>query len=224
MITILGNGIYSIPDSARLLGVSGRRVHAWFYSWPRGSSAILHSDYTGIFPTKCISFLDLVDAAVAATLIQKHNFSHHKLRKLWDRMSTAFDTVHPFARKELYADAHGRELFYNIAVEDEPVELVDAMDQQRAFPEVLLPFLDRVEYNGDSHFAQVFPLMGNVVLDPRRKYGTPTVRGTGMATSILYECYKANSSEDAVADWYNVTPEDVREAIAFETGYAGIAA
>lgn len=224
METIIGNGIYTMSEAARLLGTSSRRVSAWFTGWPRGADALLHSDYEKICDKQVISFLNLVDAAVAVTLREKHSVSQNMIRRLRRILSEKWDTEHPFSREEFYTDARGQQVFCGLASDDGEVHLLDILKNQYAMSEILLPFLKRVEYNKETNLAQVFPLMGNVVLDPRRKYGKPTVRGTGMATSILYNCFTATESEDIVAAWYGVTPEDVRDAVTFETEFSGIAA
>jgi uncharacterized protein (DUF433 family) len=224
MIKILGNGIYSMPEASKLLGITNQRTRAWFNRWPRGADSLLTSDYQGRAGTRVISFLDLVDAAVSATLLQKHNVSHHMIRRLRNKLRQLWHTNHPFARQEFYTNDTGRRVFYKLASSDGEEQLIKILDQQQAIPEVLLPFLKRVEYSSDTKLAQVLSLMGNVVLDPRRRCGKPIVRDTGMPTAILFDCYLATQSEDCVADWYSVTPEDVIEAVKFETEYRGIAA
>jgi uncharacterized protein (DUF433 family) len=172
-----------------------------------------------------VSFLDFVDAAVALTLTAKHDVSVQMVRKLRRRLSEELATVHPFARKDFYVLPASRPIvFSGDAKTDGDMRLVEVLKGQRAFPELMLPFLSKVEYDETTKLAQVFPLIGRVILDPRRKYGKPIVRGTGMPTILLYECYKACASEDVVADWYNVSTEDVIEAVRFETEFSGIAA
>lgn len=220
---VLGNGIYSYPECARLLGIRSRRVWGWYHGW-HGRESLLRSDYEGMFPSPAISFLDFVDAAVACTLHAKHGVIIQTIRKLRKQLAGEWNTPHPFAREEFYTDERGRNVFYLCAEEDGERHLVEILKRQYAIPEVLLPFLKRVEYDKRTKLAQVFPLSGRVVLDPRRKFGKPTVEGTGMLTVILYKCYLETGSEDQVADWYNVNPEDVEEAVRFETEFRGIAA
>jgi len=226
MQSILGNGIYSLPEAARLLGVNSQRVAAWFQGWPGRRDRVFRSDYSGLglHSARVISFLDLIDAAVCVTLRIKHRVSLHTIRRVYDRLSQQWVTRHPFAREEFYTDEAGRQVFYAVAAEDNERQLIEALDQQHVIPEILLPILRRVEYCGETKLAQVLQLMGRVVADPRRRFGKPIVRDTGMPTSILYRCYTATGSFEQVADWYCVTPADVSEAVAFETEFSGIAA
>ena len=220
-MNLLGKGIYSYGECARLLGISGQKVRAWYRGWPRGSDALIQSEYEGMFENPVVSFLDFVDAAVALTLNTKHGITVQTIRKLRKTLSEDWDTLHPFAIKDFYTDPNARTVFISIAEEDGKQGIVDILKKQRVFPRIMLPFLEKVEYDEDTKLAQVFPLIGKVILDPRRKYGKPIVRGTGMATVLLFECYKVTGSEDEVADWYNVTAEDVIEAVRFETEFSG---
>lgn len=221
----IGKGIYSYGECARLLGITNQKVRGWYRGWPRGSDKLIQSEYEGLFDSPTVSFLDFVDAAVALTLNAKHGVSIPMIRKLRKKLSTELGTSHPFARKDFFIFPVSRPIiFIGDAQTTGDYELIEVLMQQRAFPKLMLPFLSKVEYDDATKLAQVFPLLGSVILDPRRKYGKPIVRGTGMPTALLHECYVATQSEDEVADWYNVTTEDVLEAVRFETEFAGIAA
>lgn len=224
MNKVLGNGIYSLPEAARLIGKSRARIWAQFNGWPSRPTAVLQSDYAGMPGHHAISFLDLYEAIVCLTLRDRYHVTPKVIRKLRRIIGDRFGRVHPFARKDLYVDDTGRQIFVDVASKEESPELFEVLRHQYALTSVILPFLQHVEYNSETHLAEVLPLMGRVVLDPRRKYGTPTVRGTGMATSILFDCFSATRSIEEVADWYNVDTEDVVEAVAFETEFSGIAA
>lgn len=225
MLKVLGNGVYGMSEAARILGIQPQKVRAWFHGWPGGDPALLRSDYPSTAVEPIISFLDLVDAAVSTTLRQKHGVSIHMIRRLRGKLSKQWRTRHPFAREEFYTDETGRNVFCTIAhEEDGPKKLIEILKQQFAIPEILLPFLKQVQYSPDTKLAQLITLMGRVVLDPRRRFGKPIVRDTGMPTGILYDSYWATQSEDVVADWYSVTADDVREAVEFETGFCGLAA
>jgi len=221
----VGKGIYSYSECARFLGISRQRVSGWYRGWPKGSDRLIQSEYDGLFEHPTISFLDFVDASVALTLTARHGVSIQMIRKLRRKLAEVLDTTHPFARKDFFILPTRRPIVFSGDARTEgDYELIEVLEQQHAFPELMLPFLSRVEYDEVTRYAQVFPLLGSVVLDPRRKYGKPIVRGTGMPTAILYECFRETQSEDEVADWYNVTAEDVLEAVRFETEFSGIAA
>lgn len=220
---ILGHGIYGISEAAHLLGISHQKAGAWFRGWSCKTGPILESDYAYSNTIRAISFLDLVDASVVMVLRDKHNVSPAKIRRMRQKLTNMWKTSHPFSRKELtdiWIDDDGKTVF----VTDDQGQMIDILKGQFAMPPILLPFLHKVEYNLDSGYAHMIRLTDRVMLDPTRRYGKPIVDGTGMPTAILYRDYLANKDADAVADWYSVDPDDVLEAVKFETTFSGIAA
>lgn len=224
MQTFLGHGIYSFADAARLLGVSTNRVRAWFRGWSRGREAVFHTDYETETEALVISFLDLMDACVAVSL-RNHGVSMPTIRRVKEELGKLWNTRHPFARQELFTDQSGRRIFLRTADQADEQLFLEILKRQHAMPDVLLPFLKRVEYSPQTQLASQMTLMEGVLINPRRRFGAPIVNESGMPTSILYEAYLANQRDvEAVADWYGVTTEDVNVAIDFESGFSGIAA
>jgi uncharacterized protein (DUF433 family) len=56
----------------------------------------------------------------------------------------------------------------------------------------------------------------SVVLDPNRQFGQPIVTQFGVATEVLYLAVKSGDSEEAVAEWFEVDRQAIRDAIEFE--------
>lgn len=56
--------------------------------------------------------------------------------------------------------------------------------------------------------------------DPRRNFGQPTVMKSGVPAATLARSVKANSSQEVVARWYEVHPDEVRDAVEFEQSLA----
>ena len=56
----------------------------------------------------------------------------------------------------------------------------------------------------------------SVVLDPNRQFGQPIVTQFGVATQGLYLAVKSGDAEEAVAEWFEVDRQAIRDAIEFE--------
>ncbi len=56
----------------------------------------------------------------------------------------------------------------------------------------------------------------SVVLDPKRNFGQPIACASGVPTQILVASRKANGSVKAAAQWYEVPPDEINDAEAFE--------
>lgn len=60
-------------------------------------------------------------------------------------MASDLDTPHPFCRKELLTD--GKTIFMRNTEEAAAGCLAEVLTGQRVFPEILLPFLKRIDYD-----------------------------------------------------------------------------
>lgn len=224
-VEALGHGVYTFLEAARLTGLSSQRVRSWFEDRDaagkrRGRGHVFQSDYgsEGI-----ISFLDLIEVLVAGHM-REMGISLIAVRRAYAALRGYLDTQHPFSHQELLTD--GRKLFVHLHRESESrVELIEIVSQQHAIPQVLLPYLKRVDYDSVSRLARQWNISNGIVVDPTRALGKPIVRTSAMPTAILAAAYRANGSDaERVADWYGVAPADVEAAVRFEGQFFGAAA
>ena len=220
MSSTLGRGVYTIPEAARLTGLRPARVREWFRKRPpqAGRRPVFVSDYPPVAGEVAISFFDLVDVYVAGQLRQ-HGVSMQNVRRVYKCLAADLDVKHPFCHQRLLTagktvllsglDEHGRE------------ELVEVLSRQKVFPEIIEPFLHRIDYDKFQLMARRWRIAEQVVVDPGLCFGKPVVEAAGMPTAILAAAYGANEDdEDLVADWYNVAATDVLAAVRFERSLA----
>jgi uncharacterized protein (DUF433 family) len=98
--------------------------------------------------------------------------------------------------------------------------LLDLKEDQRGFYDVIKPSL-RAGLIFDQHSGKAIewaPSTGtpHVVLDPKRQFGQPIVKRAGVQTAALAAAYKAERSVARVASWFEMTEEEVGEALRFE--------
>lgn len=214
---VLGSGIYSFSEAARLLHVRTERLVRWF----RGGSAHWGTALESSFADSAglensLSFFNLIEALVASKL-RNERVSLIGIRKARAALADILQTPYPFAHKGLYTD--GKTVFVRIAEQTTDDSLIDAIRRQHVFPKVILPSLKRIDYDDDTLLAQRWRVFAGVILDPRLRFGKPIVEQCGMPTSILASAYQANHQDaERVADWYGVSPGAVRLAVSFENG------
>jgi uncharacterized protein (DUF433 family) len=212
---ILGHGIYTFPELARLTRTPPKRVRAWFLGADSYSGAFISSDYSRLEGgERLASFLDLIEILMTGRLRQE-GVSLQYLRKVHRKLSQEFRTSHPFCRKDFFTD--GRRVFVKVA--DEPGEEVlrEILSRQSAFVDVLMPYLKQVDYDHTSLLAKRCNICKGVVLDPEQKFGKPIVSTCRIPTNILSTAYYANGSDSTiVADWYGIRARDVEIAVKFE--------
>lgn len=214
--SLLGGGVYSFPEAARLTGLKQHRVREWFRGRPSGPGRkrVLSADYEPIDGEFAISFHDLIDLFVAGQL-REHGVSLQLVRRVYAQMSSDLGTRHPFCRKELLTN--GKAVFMKGLDAEGEEELVEVLTKQKVFPAVLEPFLQRIDYDKATILAKRWRISGEIVIDPAICLGKPTVGSTGVPSSVLAAAYYANSRDaDLVGDWYDVRPADVLAAVEFE--------
>jgi uncharacterized protein (DUF433 family) len=220
MSDILGRGVYSLRDAAKLTGLKPRRVREWFLGRKAepDRSRVFQPDFEPIGTVHAISFLDLVDLYVAGHL-REHGVSMPTVRKVYAKLRSDYNTPHPFARKELLTD--GQSVFVRGIDKAGEEEIYDALTKQKVFPEIILPFLRQIDYDRSSSLATRWHIATGVVVDPGKNFGRPVLERLCIPTYVIAAEYAANGRNlDRVAGWYNLTSDEVLAAVRFETGLA----
>jgi uncharacterized protein (DUF433 family) len=220
MSTVLGNGVYSYQEAALLTGLRRERVGEWFRTRPEksGRHPIFRSDYEPVGGDRAISFLDLIDVFVAGRL-REHGVSLQTLRRVYARLQKELQTAHPFGRRELLSD--GKTVFTRGMDEEGQEELREVLSRQKVFPDIIQPFLKKIDYSEISQLARRWHVARLVVIDPHICFGKPVVEPVSIPTAILAAAYRANQEDaERVAGWYDVHADHVLAAVEFENSLA----
>jgi uncharacterized protein (DUF433 family) len=220
MSAVLGQGVYTFREAARLVGLRPDRVREWFRGRGNqdGRLPVFAGDYEPVDGDFAISFLDLVDVFVAGQL-REHGVALQTLRRVYKRMQQDLNAEHPFCRRELLSD--GKVVFMQGLDAQGREELMEVLTRQKVFPEVLLPFLKRIDYEQVKLLARRWRIADSVVVDPAICFGKPVVEAVSIPTAVLASAYRANKKDaDLVADWYGVHPDHVLAAVTFESNLA----
>jgi uncharacterized protein (DUF433 family) len=212
----LGKGIYTLPEAARLSKVSSRRIRYWLghieseQAKEERERVLWQGQHEPIDAKMALGFLDLQEVRFVEAFL-KAGVSWRLLRLARDR----YETEHPFCTRRFATD--GKHIIEFLAVEGLLVECEEIAKSQKVFPEVVRPFFKELEFSADDRLLRWWPLgmKRGVVLDPDRQFGQPIVTQYGVATEVLYLAVKSGDSEEAVAAWFEVDREAIRDAIEF---------
>ncbi len=169
-----------------------------------------------------LSFVNLVEAHVLDAIRREHNIPLPKVRVALDYVKRRFDSPHPLADQKFQTD--GAALF--VARFGQLIAVTEA--GQLAMKEMLAAHLRRLEHDADGLAARLFPFTRKrqpdepkiIVIDPWVSFGRPTIIGTGVATDIIAERYKAGESIDELAHDYGCERGHVEEAVRCELDLA----
>lgn len=222
-------GIYTVPDAARLTGLSQGQVRNWIngYTYTAGGEtkrvdSVIHRQLPKLDDETALGFLDLIEMRVIHELLKK-KFSLQAIRVIHSRAQQLFHSQHPFAAKKfrVVGEETAKKIFAKEVFSDVDDALIDVKNKQYAIDSIVGPHLEDLDFEGELA-RRWWPLKTNraVVIDPARRSGQPIVTKEGIATKILYDTYLAENSVEAVADWYEVSMESVNGAIVFERQFA----
>jgi uncharacterized protein (DUF433 family) len=221
--TLLGKGLYSVADAARLTGVSTGRIHRWLegYSYAVGgeqhhSDPVFPHDLPLIQDRRALSFQDLLEVRFIDAF-RKHGLSWKTIRLSAQRASEILSTNHPFSTKKFQTD--GKTILAELGIENRAPDLLDLVRNQYAMKPVLFRYLYAgLDFVADDTVARWWPLprKRSVVIDPQRSFGQPIVATEGVPTQILARAYEVERSEQFVASLYEVSLRSVRDALEYE--------
>jgi uncharacterized protein (DUF433 family) len=165
-----------------------------------------------------LSFINLVEAHVLDAIRREHGVRLDKIRVALNYLRTEFHSDHPLADEEFETD--GIDLFI-----EKYGKLVNASKAgQLAVRELLQAHLRRIERDAHGVAIRLYPFTRKrsideprtVVIDPKVSFGRPVLVGTGIATAIVAERYKAGESIDELAEDYGRKQTEIEEAIRCE--------
>jgi uncharacterized protein (DUF433 family)/DNA-binding transcriptional MerR regulator len=221
----IGKGIYSVPEVARLAGVSASKIRRWVRGSEVGDNnvrrpPVIESDYPQLENKTALSFLDLVEIRFVDSF-RRHGVSWKSIRTASQKAADLLDTTHPFAKRRFFTD--GKEILTRVAEESMEPELLNLVRDQYELNDIVSPLLTAELDFDDLDLARRWWPRGKqagVVLDPARNLGKPIVDRCGVPTEVLSHQYKASGSLEAVAEWYEIDVDSVRRAVEFEASLA----
>jgi len=95
---------------------------------------------------------------------------------------------------------------------------------QMEMKECLKAYLKRIEYDEHGIVWKLYPFIRKrdfnepkvIVIDPHLSFGRPVITGTGIATEVIAERYKAGESVGELAADYSIPNQQIEEAIRCE--------
>lgn len=216
-----GEANYGVAQVARYLGLSATTLRQWVLGRPYRTKA--GEEFSGPLirlpdPSRpLLSFTNLVEAYVLASLRRKHRIKMHKIREALVYLEEKLGSEHPLATEQL--ETFGGSLFIR-----KYGQLLDLPEEgQLAMEEVLRPYLQRIEHDASGWAVRLFPVRHQaepdaprvVVIDPYVSFGKPIVAGTGVSVAILLDRFAAGESMAALAHDYELDIKQVEEAIRY---------
>lgn len=212
----LGIGIYSVPEAERLTGISGDKIRRWLWGTASGDARPLWDPQHPVLDgSKALGFRDLIEIRFVDAF-REAGVSLHQIRGALDSVRRLIETEYPLSTLHFKTD--GKKIYADIEGHNHLLLEIPSQQHVFRFPQILDRLRDGLEYR-EGDLVRWRPKNNRVLLDPRRGFGHPIV-DEGVPTDVLASAYATEGSLAAVAKWYDVDEDSVRDAIEFEAAIA----
>jgi len=165
-----------------------------------------------------LSFVNLVESHVLEAIRQRHGIKFWRVRGAVEYIERHLDSRHPLVEQRFVTD--GADLFV-----EQFGRLVNiSREGQLAIKELIQTYLRRIERDSAGFPIRLYPFTRErkpdepktIVIDPYISFGRPVLAGTGIATTIIAQRYKAGESIEELVEDYGRPTSDIQEAIRCE--------
>lgn len=216
---------YSVTEAAAYVRVPTSTMRAWTYgtSYQSGGEKRRFRPVVPVKKSGLLSFWDLVEVHVLASITREHGVKLQKVRKAVGYVQREMDVKRPLLEQEFETD--GVSLFVK-----QLGLLLNASDHgQLAMREMLEAGLRRIERDPSGLPMRLYPWTKVprdltepqvVALDPRMAFGRPTIKGTGTTIAALADRFRAGDSPSDLAKDFKLTTDEVLTAVRWELNVA----
>jgi uncharacterized protein (DUF433 family) len=225
---LLGVGLYTLTDAARLLHMPAATVRRWLNGYTYADSSGQHHAAplwaSEIAPAdgrpRGLSFRDLMELRIIHVLVD-NGISLQAIRRGLEIARSEINENRPLSSARLKTD--GVTWFLQVGQETSEPRLLDLVKRrgQYGFHGLIAPSFRDVDFEGMEP-ARWWPMghAAGVVLDPKQRFGSPIIAEYGVPTSALALAASTEGSAAAAARYYEVPLKAVRNAVEFERGLA----
>jgi uncharacterized protein (DUF433 family) len=211
----LGNGIFTTAEIAQILRLPYQKTHTWINKyWDGELGKTYEHNYSWIVNnTRAVGFHTLIEFYVMLQFAEA-GVTTRQVLNAHKELSKSFNTPFPFAQKMVLANIHTDGTKIYLTKNDHTLTLDGTKQLNLAFIKV---FFKKLEFGDDLIAAKYWP-MGKkckIVCDPHHKFGQPTIQGTNIQAEAIYRMFVAHEPVTFIADVYNITPKNVKDAVAF---------
>lgn len=216
-VDLLTSGALSVHDTAELLGVKDRLVRAWLTGVKGKQQPVIAAELGRVDDRIAVSFTNLMELRFVAEFY-KAGVRLSEIRAILDEAKAFLNHPHPAATQRFFR-TDGHKILGEIGRKHGVEVLYDLRTRNYEMPTVVLPSLKQdVVFDPQGNIVQWFPrkrIAPNVIVDPRFSFGRPIMRQSYIPAATLAEAVETEGSAEAAAEIFDVSEEQVEEALRF---------
>jgi uncharacterized protein (DUF433 family) len=212
---------YSLTEAARYLKLPAATLRSWVVgrAYPKGESVATFRPL--LKPARkqppLLSFYNLIEAHVLRSLRTEHGVAIRELRRAITYAERTLKIERLLLNKDLRT--HAGEVFL-----DEYGKLISlSTSGQIAMRRMLEEHLKRVEWDQWQFPVRLYPYVSAeptterpIAIDPDIAFGRPVVIRAGVSTEAIAGRIDAGETVEALAEDYDLKPEEIEEAVLYE--------
>lgn len=214
---------YRAAEAAAILALPAATVKSWAFGQRYTSQAGAERNYQPLIKAAdaksgLISFTNLCELHVLAAIRRVHRIDMPKVRRSLRYVSERLGVERALVAQDFLTN--GIDLFV------EKADLINiSREGQTALRGELEAGLLRIERDAKGGLVRLFPYSRlsaeaeqprSVALDPHIAFGRPILLKAGVTTQVINDRFLAGDSFDEMAEDFNVSVEDIAEAVRFE--------
>jgi uncharacterized protein (DUF433 family) len=209
---------YTVTEAAHYLRLPSSTLKQWVHgrSFRGTHGQRMHAKAVIELPAEnLLTFLNLVEAFVLASIRRQHQVPLQKVRKALDFVRDEMGVDRPLVEQDF--ETNGADLFVQRLG-----KLINVSSEGQAEMRAMLELsLARVDRNASGLLA-VFPWARRrdepkaVEIDPRRAYGKLVIAGTGIPTAVVADRMSAGESIDDLAEDFGLPRQKIEAALRWE--------
>lgn len=226
---MLGTGIYSAAEAAALIKAPAAEVQRWAFGYARRRGGerreyrpLIRTELPELEGRRALTFIELVELMFIKGF-RRAGVPWKNIHEAAAVAARMFETEHPFAMRQFFADPNGVYALLREAHGGESLVRL-AGHGQHVMTEVVRPYLGQLEFGPLDVPFRWWPMgkEGRVVVDPAVSFGAPVVAETGIRTRVLAEAIEAEREYDPeraaerVSWLFKVQPRHIQTALYFE--------
>jgi len=210
----IGNGIYTLPDLARILNLNYHKVQRLLNEyWDKRLANDFSEKYSWtVGKSKAVSFHTLVEFYIFYQL-KESGVSTQGILKAHKELSNIFQTPFPFAKSEILEglNCFGKKIVFEITKD----EIIDLDSTKQLNLKFIKNFMHKLDFDNNNLAERLYPLgkKNSVIIDPKNQFGQPTILGTNLFPETIYNLYKNKESKKFIASSYDISLKQVNDAI-----------
>jgi uncharacterized protein (DUF433 family) len=215
---LIATGIFSVPEAAKLVGATERKVRGWVTGYGKGEGPLIDNELGWVDGRLAFSFVNLMEIRFIA-FFERAGVKLPHIRAILAEAKDLLNHPHPFATCIVFR-TDGKRILAKIAKRNGIDDLYDLKSHNYEMETVVFASLKTdVEYNPEGEIRSWRPrphTAPHVIVHPKFAFGQPVLRESRIPTRTLREAVTAESSAEAVAEQFEVPLKQVREAVKFE--------